>query len=48
MKLAEFGRTKTGFIDGAMGTQLAAAGLAMGGQTNLTHPETVLAIHRRI
>jgi 5-methyltetrahydrofolate--homocysteine methyltransferase len=49
MKLAEFlgENQKPVLLDGAMGTQLAAAGLAMGGQTNLTHPETVLAIHRQ-
>jgi 5-methyltetrahydrofolate--homocysteine methyltransferase len=35
------------FIDGAMGTQLGEAGLEMGGHTNLTHPEAVLAIHER-
>jgi 5-methyltetrahydrofolate--homocysteine methyltransferase len=34
------------FLDGAMGTQLGRAGLEMGGQTNLTHPEAVLAVHR--
>lgn len=34
------------FLDGAMGTQLAEAGLEMGGQNCLTAPEAVLAIHR--
>lgn len=34
------------FLDGAMGTQLAEAGLEMGGQTCLTAPEAVLAIHQ--
>jgi 5-methyltetrahydrofolate--homocysteine methyltransferase len=34
-------------LDGAMGTQLAEAGLEMGGQTSITHPEVVLAIHRQ-
>lgn len=34
-------------LDGAMGTQLAEAGFEMGGQSNLTHPEAVLAIHRQ-
>ena len=29
-----------------MGTQLAEAGLEMGGQTSITHPDAVLAIHR--
>jgi 5-methyltetrahydrofolate--homocysteine methyltransferase len=33
-------------LDGAMGTQLAAAGLEMGGQNCLTHPTAVLAVHR--
>ncbi len=33
-------------LDGAMGTQLAAAGLEMGGQNCLSHPEVVLAVHR--
>ncbi len=30
-----------------MGTQLAEAGLEMGGQTSITHPDAVLAIHRQ-
>jgi 5-methyltetrahydrofolate--homocysteine methyltransferase len=34
-------------LDGAMGTQLAEAGVAMGGQTTLSHPDTVLEIHRK-
>jgi 5-methyltetrahydrofolate--homocysteine methyltransferase len=34
-------------LDGAMGTQLAARGLSMGGQTNLTDPDQVLDIHRQ-
>jgi 5-methyltetrahydrofolate--homocysteine methyltransferase len=38
---------KTIFLDGAMGTQLAEAGLEMGGQTSITHPEAVLAIHQQ-
>jgi 5-methyltetrahydrofolate--homocysteine methyltransferase len=33
-------------LDGAMGTELAEAGLEMGGQNCLTHPDGVLAIHR--
>ncbi len=33
-------------LDGAMGTQLARAGLAMGGQANLAGPEDVARIHR--
>ncbi|NLY88714.1 MAG: homocysteine methyltransferase [Firmicutes bacterium] len=49
MKLSEFlaGDRKPILLDGAMGTQLAAAGVEMGGQTNLTHPEAVLAVHRQ-
>jgi 5-methyltetrahydrofolate--homocysteine methyltransferase len=38
---------KTILLDGAMGTQLAEAGLEMGGQNSLTHPDAVLAIHRQ-
>jgi 5-methyltetrahydrofolate--homocysteine methyltransferase len=34
-------------LDGAMGTQLAQAGLKMGGQSNVTHPKEVLAIHQQ-
>ena len=34
-------------LDGAMGTQLAEAGLEMGGQNCLTHPEQVRAVHQR-
>jgi homocysteine S-methyltransferase len=30
-----------------MGTQLAEAGLEMGGQSSITHPDMVLAIHQR-
>jgi len=37
---------KTIFIDGAMGTQLGAAGLEMGGQNSVTNPDPVLAIHK--
>jgi len=33
-------------LDGAMGTQLAAAGLEMGGQNCVSHPDVVLAVHR--
>ena len=33
-------------LDGAMGTQLAERGAVMGGQSNLSHPDTVLAIHK--
>ncbi len=47
MHLAEFLVSHAPILlDGAMGTQLAAAGLEMGGQNNLSHPEQVLAIHR--
>ncbi len=48
MKLSEFisGNNKTILLDGAMGTQLAEAGLEMGGQTNLSHPDAVSAIHQ--
>ena len=37
---------KTIFIDGAMGTQLGAAGLEMGGQNSVNNPDPVLAIHK--
>jgi 5-methyltetrahydrofolate--homocysteine methyltransferase len=33
-------------FDGAMGTQLAERGANMGGQSTLSHPDTVLAIHQ--
>ena len=36
---------ETIFLDGAMGTQLGQAGLEMGGKSNVTHPEAVLAVH---
>jgi methionine synthase I (cobalamin-dependent) len=49
MTLPEFllhsGRTI--LLDGATGTQLADAGLEMGGRTNLTHPDAVRAIHEQ-
>jgi 5-methyltetrahydrofolate--homocysteine methyltransferase len=35
------------FLDGAMGTQLGQMGLEMGGQTNVTNPDAVLAVHKR-
>ena len=48
MKLAELiAQCSPILLDGAMGTQLAAAGLDMGGQNNLSHPGDVLAVHRR-
>jgi 5-methyltetrahydrofolate--homocysteine methyltransferase len=34
-------------LDGAMGTQLAAAGLEMGGQNCVSHPDDVLSVHKR-
>jgi 5-methyltetrahydrofolate--homocysteine methyltransferase len=47
MLLAEFLVSRAPILfDGAMGTQLAAAGLEMGGQNNLSHPDQVLAVHR--
>lgn len=36
----------TVILDGAMGTELAAMGLEMGGQNCLSHPDAVLAVHR--
>lgn len=33
-------------FDGAMGTQLAERGAIMGGQSTLSHPDTVLEIHK--
>ncbi len=33
-------------LDGAMGTELAAAGLEPGGENNLSHPDRVLGVHR--
>ncbi|MBN1518412.1 homocysteine S-methyltransferase family protein [Candidatus Sumerlaeota bacterium] len=49
MKLAELIATATTpiLIDGAMGTQLALAGLDMGGQNCIQHPDEVLAVHKR-
>lgn len=49
MKLTEFlsSMKKTILLDGAMGTQLAEAGLQMGGETTITHPDTVLSIHKQ-
>jgi 5-methyltetrahydrofolate--homocysteine methyltransferase len=47
MDLATF-LTKKDLIlfDGAMGTQLDERGAVMGGQSNLSHPDTVLEIHK--
>jgi 5-methyltetrahydrofolate--homocysteine methyltransferase len=49
MNLSEFisNRSRIKLLDGAMGTQLAEAGVEMGGKANLSHPEVVSAIHRR-
>ena len=49
MNLSEFlsSNKKTILLDGAMGTFLDEAGLQMGGETNITHPDAVLAIHRQ-
>ena len=49
MDLLEFlsSNKKTILLDGAMGTQLAEAGLEMGGQSSITHPDEVLAIHQQ-
>jgi 5-methyltetrahydrofolate--homocysteine methyltransferase len=33
-------------LDGAMGTQLAAAGLEMGGQNCISHPDYVYSVHK--
>jgi len=40
------GERKPILIDGAMGTELARAGLPMGGQSNLSAPQAVEAVHR--
>ena len=49
MDLSEFISTAARpiLLDGAMGTQLDEAGLEMGGQNNLTHPQAVQAVHER-
>ena len=48
MNLADFLATQSPIlIDGAMGTQLAAAGLEMGGQNCIFHPEEVLSVHKQ-
>jgi len=49
MNLLEFlsDNKKITLLDGAMGTQLAEAGLEMGGQSNITHPDAVLTVHRQ-
>jgi 5-methyltetrahydrofolate--homocysteine methyltransferase len=46
MSLTEFISSKNVILlDGAMGTRLSDFGLEMGGQNNVTHPQTVLDIH---
>jgi 5-methyltetrahydrofolate--homocysteine methyltransferase len=49
MNLTEFLATTTPpvLLDGAMGTQLALAGLEMGGQNCVSHPDEVVAVHKR-
>jgi 5-methyltetrahydrofolate--homocysteine methyltransferase len=49
MNLAELlsSKGKTMLLDGAMGTQLALSGFEMGGQSNIAHPDVVLAVHRQ-
>ena len=48
MNLSEFlTNTDPILLDGAMGTQLAQAGLKMGGQSNVTNPKEVVAIHEQ-
>ena len=47
MNLTEFlEKTDPILIDGAMGTQLAIAGLEMGGQICVSNPDGVLAVHK--
>jgi 5-methyltetrahydrofolate--homocysteine methyltransferase len=47
MEFKEFlTRNQLILFDGAMGTQLAAAGLEMSGVNNLTHPDQVRSIHQ--
>jgi len=47
MELADLiARRVPALLDGAMATELAAAGLEMGGQNCVSHPGVVLAIHR--
>ncbi len=48
MNLADFLAAKAPvLLDGAMGTQLAIAGLEMGGQNCIFHPEEVLSVHEQ-
>ena len=47
MGLADFiARRSPILLDGAMGTQLAEAGLEMGGQNCISHPDEVLSVHK--
>lgn len=50
-ELSDFGQVigerKAAFLDGAMGTQLAEAGVDMSGYANLKDADVVLAIHKR-
>lgn len=48
MRLGEFIAEQSPILlDGAMGTELAAAGFEMGGHNCLTHPDQVFAIHKK-
>ncbi len=49
MNLSEFLKIseKPILLDGATGTQLLEAGLEMGGQNSVTHPDVVLAVQQR-
>lgn len=48
MNLADFIETRSPILlDGAMGTQLAIAGLEMGGQNCVSHPDAVSSVHKR-
>jgi len=48
MDLAEFIAEQSPILlDGAMGTQLAAAGLEMGGENCVSHPDAVFSVHKR-
>lgn len=48
MNLADFIATRSPILlDGAMGTQLAVAGLEMGGQNCVSHPDDVLSVHKQ-
>ncbi|MFC1737104.1 homocysteine S-methyltransferase family protein [Candidatus Hydrogenedentota bacterium] len=48
MSLADLIATRPPILlDGAMGTQLAVAGLDMGGQNCISHPDEVLSVHKQ-